>query len=193
MLNSELVTFFRAWAANPLQVAAIVPSGDALSELITSEIAADSGPVLELGPGTGVFTRALLSRGVKEKDLTLVEYGADFAKRLESRFPEARVLWMDAARLSQQLLYDGREFGAVVSGLPLLSMPPRRVMSILEGAFARLRTGGSFYQFTYGPACPIPRPILDRFGLKAVRIGRVVRNVPPAAVYRISRRKPKYL
>lgn len=193
MLNSELVTFLRAWTANPLQVAAIAPSGSALSELITSEIAAGSGPILELGPGTGVFTRALLSRGVNEEDLTLVEYGADFAGILEARFPEARVLWMDAARLSQQLVYDGREFGAVVSGLPILSMPPRKVMAILEGAFSRLRTGGSFYQFTYGPTCPVRRPILDRLGLKAVRIGRVMRNVPPAAVYRISRRKPKYV
>jgi phosphatidylethanolamine/phosphatidyl-N-methylethanolamine N-methyltransferase len=36
----------------------------------------------------------------------------------------------------------------------------------------------------------VPRPILDRLGLKATRIGGTVRNLPPASVYRISRRKP---
>ena len=50
-----------------------------------------------------------------------------------------------------------------------------------------MRPGGAFYQFTYGPRCPVPRPILDRLGLKATRIGGTVRNIPPAGVYRISR------
>jgi phosphatidylethanolamine/phosphatidyl-N-methylethanolamine N-methyltransferase len=69
-------------------------------------------------------------------------------------------------------------------------MPPRKIMAILLGAFGYLRPGGSFYQFTYGPRCPVPRPILDRLGLKARRIGGTVRNLPPAAAYRITRRRP---
>jgi len=60
----------------------------------------------------------------------------------------------------------------------------------MAGAFAYMRPGGAVYQFTYGPRCPVSRPILDRLGLKAVRIGGTVRNLPPASVYRISRRKP---
>lgn len=189
-MKSDLLTFFRAWAANPMQVASIVPSSDALSELITSEISSSTGPVIELGPGTGVFTRALLDRGVRERDLTLVEFGSDFAVMLQAKFPDARVLWMDAQRLVQHRLYDGRPVGAVISGLPLLSMPPRRTMAILGGAFAYLRPGGNLYQFTYAPKCPVPRVILERLGLKAIRIGHTLRNVPPASVYRISRRKP---
>jgi phospholipid N-methyltransferase len=182
-------TFFRAWAANPLQVASIVPSGDALSELITSEISAKTGPVIELGPGTGVFTRALLNRGLEERDLTLVEFGSDFAVILQARFPEARVIWMDAQRLGQLQSHGRRPAGAVVSGLPLLSMQPRKVIAILLGSFRLMGENGKFYQFTYGPRCPIPRRILDRLGLKAVCIGRTVHNIPPAAVYRISRRR----
>lgn len=187
--KSDVLAFFRAWAANPLQVASIIPSGDALSELITSEISSEIGPVIELGPGTGVFTRALLSRGVSERDLTLVEFGSDFAVMLQARFPEARVLWMDAQRLGQLQLGDLRPFGAIVSGLPLLTMPPRKVYAILMGGFRLLGENGKFYQFTYGPRCPIPRRILDRLGLKAVFIGRTSQNIPPAAVYRISRRR----
>jgi phospholipid N-methyltransferase len=67
-------------------------------------------------------------------------------------------------------------------------MPAKTVIGILDGAFRHLRPEGAFYQFTYGPRCPIPRAILDRLGLKAVKIGRAVANVPPASVYRITRR-----
>ena len=106
------------------------------------------------------------------------------------RFPGARVIWADATRLDKVELLNDAQFGAVVSGLPLLNMPPRKVIAILTGAFARLRPGGAFYQFTYGPTCPVPRPILERLGLRARRVDRLLRNVPPAAVYRLTRRAP---
>jgi phosphatidylethanolamine/phosphatidyl-N-methylethanolamine N-methyltransferase len=193
MPPGDLIPFFRAWISNPLRVAAVAPSGNALADLITREISSDTGPVLELGPGMGAFTRALLARGVSEPDLTLIEYGSDFVRLLSVRFPSARVLWMDASWLAREKIFEGAPLGAVVSGLPLLAMPPRKVMAILAGAFGHLRPGGAFYQFTYGPRCPVPRPLLDRLGLKATRIGRALVNVPPAAVYRISRRAPPRL
>ncbi|WP_081688988.1 VTT domain-containing protein [Inquilinus limosus] len=180
--------FFRAWLKAPLRVAAVVPSGRALAAAITAEIGPDSAPVIELGPGTGAFTRALIGRGVPEARLALVEAGPEFAALLRERFPAAQVLCMDAARLGTADPFGGEKAGAVVSGLPVLSMPPKAVIGILDGAFRHLRPDGAFYQFTYGPRCPIPRAILDRLGLKAVRIGRAVANVPPAAVYRITRR-----
>ena len=89
--------FFALSLSIPRNVGAIAPSGPNLANLITSEITAASGPVLELGPGTGVFTEALLARGVRESDLTLIEYGSDFMRLLQARFPRARVLWMDAS------------------------------------------------------------------------------------------------
>lgn len=199
MTTMDTLAFFRAWVSNPLQIAAIAPSSAVLASLITSEISADNGPVLELGPGTGVFTRALLARGVRERDLTLIEHSADFAGLLRRRFPAARVHHMDAAKLAAaDHLFEHATVGGVVSGLPLLSMGPRKVMAIVAGAFDRLRPGGAFYQFTYGLHCPVPRRVLDRLGLRATRIGGTLRNVPPAAVYRISRRplravSPRYL
>ncbi|HEX7792279.1 MAG TPA: phospholipid methyltransferase [Afipia sp.] len=187
---ADLFRFFWSWTSDPLRVAAIAPSGESLARVMTREIGPSDGPVLELGAGTGVFTRALLAQGVREVDLTLVEYGSDFMRMLQIRFPQARVLWMDASQLGQHELFPESNVGAVVSGLPLLSMTPRKVMSILSGAFATMRPTGAFYQFTYGPRCPVPRPILDRLGLKATRVGGTVRNLPPAAVYRITRRRP---
>ncbi|QQA41172.1 class I SAM-dependent methyltransferase [Pelagovum pacificum] len=187
---SDLRRFLRSWAADPLQVAAISPSGTALARLITREIDVHHAPVLELGPGTGVFTRALIDRGLAPADLTLVELGAEFAALLGDRFPGVRIVRADAARIVPQLLFPEQKAGAVISGLGLLSMPPRRVLAILANAFDCLRPDGYVYQFTYGPMCPVPRPILDRLGLKARRIGGTWRNLPPASVYRISRRGP---
>jgi phosphatidylethanolamine/phosphatidyl-N-methylethanolamine N-methyltransferase len=186
----EALSFFRAWTLNPRQIGAIAPSGAALADLITREITPASVPVIELGPGTGVFTYALLARGVAQRDLTLVEYGADFVDLLQTRFPQARVLRMDAARLGRHDLFDPATVGAVVSGLPLLNMSSRKIFGIVAGAFDYLRPGGAFYQITYGPCCPVPRRLLDRLGLKATHLGRALPNVPPANVYRITRRRP---
>jgi phospholipid N-methyltransferase len=189
-MSHDLLSFLLAWMSAPRRIGAIAPSSAALGELITREITAQTGPVLELGPGTGVFTYELLKRGVQQKDLTLIEYSADFIGLLQMRFPGARVLWMDASRLDSIEALDDTQFGAVVSGLPLLNMSQRKVMAILAGAFARLRPGGAFYQFTYGPGCPVPRAVLERLGLRARRVDRLIRNMPPAAVYRFTRRAP---
>jgi len=186
--SHDIGPFFKAWVANPLRVGSIRPSGSVLAQLMTSEISPETGPVIELGPGTGVFTQALLARGVEERDLTLVECAGDFACMLGRRFPMARVVVSDAARLNRAALFCGAPVGAVVSGLPLVSMSPRKILAILSGAFSYMRPGGALYQFTYVPRCPVPRAILDRLGLKAVRIGSTMNNIPPAAAYRITRR-----
>jgi phospholipid N-methyltransferase len=184
----ETIGWMRAWISDPLRVGAIVPSGHALARLITSEISSATGPVIELGAGTGSFTRALLARGVREDDIVLIDERPEFAELLTNRFVRARTVHLDAAVLKQVDLFGRSTVGAVVSGLPVLSMPPRKVIAILEAAFWHLRSDGAFYQFTYGPTCPVRRIVLDRLGLKATRIGHTVANLPPAAVYRIRRR-----
>lgn len=178
--------FFRAWLAAPLRVASILPSSENLADLITAGIRPASVPVLELGPGTGVFTRALLRRGVAEADLTLIEAGSDFAIMLAQRFPTARIHHMDAAHLHR--LRDHGLHRAAISGLPLLSMPKRQVLRILAGAFALMEESAAFCQFTYGPRCPVTPDILARLGLRARRQGTTFRNLPPATVWRITRR-----
>ena len=185
---SDLARFLRAWAAAPLQIAAIAPSGAALARLITSEIDMGHAPIVEFGPGTGVFTRALLSRGIAPADLALVELDTGLAAHLRTRFPAVRIFRGDAAKVDLGHVFGTAKAGAAVSGLGLLSMPPRTVAAILENAFAGLRAGGHFYQFTYGPRCPVPGSVLNRLGLEARYIGGTWRNLPPASVYRIGRR-----
>lgn len=185
--SQHLLLFFRALATAPRAVGAIAPSGRQLAELITSELDSDSGPVLELGPGTGALTRSILKRGVREHDLTLIEYGSDFMRVLQRRFPAARVLWMDAAWIDRDGLFRDRPFGAVVSGLPLLNLSSEKVDAILTGVFNSLKPGGAMYQFTYGVRCPIDYQKLEQLGLQASCMGRVLMNIPPASVYRITR------
>ena len=187
--TSDLAAFLRAWAKDPLGVAAVAPSSPALAKLITAEITPDMAPVIELGPGTGVFTKALLGRGLKQSDLVLIEYEADFADLLSARFPQATVLRGDAARMRRHRgVLNGDLAGATISGLPILNMNARQQMMIMRGCFELIRPGGRFFQFTYSPVCPIRRPVLERLGLKARRLSSTLRNLPPAAVYEISRR-----
>lgn len=191
LANGDVVQFLRDWLKNPARVGAVAPSGNALARLITAEISSRTSPVIELGPGTGVFTRALLDAGVFPGRLALIEYGSDFVRMLQLRFPDVHVMWMDAAHLRDVELFGWGETAAIVSGLPLLTMPARKVMAILEGAFTHLRPSGAFYQFTYFPRCPIPKRILDRLDLRAVHRGTALANVPPAHVYRIVRKRPR--
>lgn len=186
--QSDTVRFLKSWAEDPLRVAAVAPSSASLAREITREVDPACGPVIELGPGTGVFTRALLARGVAERDLVLVEMDAPFRALLAARHPAAAVLDLDATRLAGAArALAGRPAGAVVSGLPLLAMGTIRQMRVLRGAFDLLAPGAAMYQFTYGPRCPVPGPILRRLGLAAHRIGGTLRNLPPAAVWRFRR------
>lgn len=182
------LSFFLHWLADPVQVGAVAPSGAALASLITSEIEPGSAPVIELGPGSGSFTRALIDRGVPEHRLVLIEESPRFTLALRRLFPSATVLCGDAAEFASIDVPSAGHAGAVVSGLPLLLMPPGQVAAILRCAFTRLRRGGAFYQFTYGSRPPVPAAILDVMDLKATRIGRALANIPPATVYRIERR-----
>lgn len=165
----------------------MLPSGTSLARLMTQAIDQDTGSVLELGPGTGVFTEALLKRGLVPEQLTLVELDERFANLLSRRFPGARIVQGNAARLSAAGVGKGVAYSAVISGLPLLSMPTRTIFRIVEGVARRLGPSGNLYQFTYGARCPVAHAILERLGLEASLLGTVMWNLPPASVYRISR------
>ena len=153
---------------------------------MTNEITA-SDRVVELGPGTGVFTRALLDRGVPPSRLTVVEAHPEFAALLSTRFRDVQVVCADAAADSWQLI-DRTRVDAVISGLPLLSMSADAVAGVLSAALSALHPLGRLYQFTYGPGCPIRANLLEAMQLRAKRIGWTPRNLPPASVYRIERR-----
>lgn len=188
--SADVMMFLRAWIANPQLVGAVTPSSRELACLMTSELKSTDGPVLELGPGTGVVTDAIIRKGMPETDLTLIELSVDFAHLLASRYPKATVLTADAARLYRHTPQLDKRYTTVISGLPLLSLPAAKVLRILRCAFALSRSDAALYQFTYGWRCPVPKPMLRRLGLTSVRIGTVLSNIPPASVYKIMRSAP---
>jgi phosphatidylethanolamine/phosphatidyl-N-methylethanolamine N-methyltransferase len=173
--------FLKRWLRQPLTVGAIAPSSLGLAHAMVGAAHPISGSVLELGPGTGVFTRALLGSGVPAGELTVVERVPAFASSLRARFPGLRVIECDAAALR-----DGdfeRPFSCIVSGLPLRAMGEAQIERILGAAFACSRSDARFVQFSYGLRCPVSRRVRDRLRLQARRVAWVARNLPPASVW----------
>ena len=66
-------------------------------------IPALSGPVIEIGPGTGPVTAALLRRGVAPERLVLLEFSPEFCALLRKRHPAARVIEGDAYQIAKTL------------------------------------------------------------------------------------------
>lgn len=172
--------FLRGALARPRSVGAIAPSSPALARAIAAQIDPIlPGNVLELGPGTGVITQAIVAMGVLPERLVMIEYDPHFANLLADRFIRARVVQGDAYDLEATLGPAQEPYAAVVSGLPLLNQPPEKRKSLIESALDRLLPGAPFVQFSYG----FKPPVLGT--LKSpVQLGAFVwRNLPPARVW----------
>jgi len=174
--------FFRTWMENPLSIGAVTPSGKALARTMAAYVDPDSdGPVIELGPGTGPVTEALVAQGVDPARLVLVEFDPTFCRLLRKRYPEATVVQGDAYGLRVLLNVVMRQpAAAVVSGLPLFTKPLKMRLRLLLDAFGLMAPGAPFVQFTYAAYSPIPRR-LDR--VKSQASERIWTNIPPARVW----------
>lgn len=181
----ETSSFIIEWLKSPLVTASVLPSSERLAKRMVKGLNADYAPVIELGPGTGVFTRQLLACGIPEAALILIELNRTFAQKLHAKYPQANVINGAAEALPRLQL---KQAGAVVSGLPFLSMRDKQIDEILRGAFEVMRPGGVFIQFTYGHRCPVKKSILEQHGLIAERNSFVLNNFPPASVYHLRKR-----
>jgi phospholipid N-methyltransferase len=177
--------FFRRWVRNPRQVAAVAPSSRQLAAKMVDELPANTRRVIELGPGTGVMTEALLAHGLAPDGLLAVELDPALHDNLHARFPALHLVQGDArdlARLAAGFAAPG-EVDAVISSLGLLGMDEQMRGAILSAAFALLRRDGRFIQFTYGARSPVSRGQLHALGLRMRRGAFILRNLPPATVY----------
>jgi phosphatidylethanolamine/phosphatidyl-N-methylethanolamine N-methyltransferase len=176
------VRFLRSWIEKPLHVGAVMPSGRLLARTMAQYVEIDSdGPVIELGPGTGAITSALLHRGVNQKRLVLVEYNPGFCALLRDRYPQAKVVQGDAYTLRDTLWNVlSAPASAVVSGLPLVTKPMQTRLKLIRDAFAALAPGAPFVQFTYSVAPPIPKSLP---GVSTEASERIWMNLPPARVW----------
>ena len=184
--------FLKRWLRRPFAVGAVVPSGRLLAEAMArttfAEMKGREGHVIELGAGTGEVTKALLAAGIPADRLALVERDPELASFLRRHFAGPRIVEGDAARLPKILAEQGiGAVSAVVSSLPLLSLPADVVRGIVEGVFDALPRGGALVQFTYGPAQPVPRSLSQALRLVGTRGPRIWRNIPPAVVWTFRR------
>jgi phosphatidylethanolamine/phosphatidyl-N-methylethanolamine N-methyltransferase len=176
------VRFIRSWIERPLSIGAVTPSGKPLARTMARYVdPASNGPVVELGPGTGPVTEALVEAGVSPSRLVLVEFNPSFCRILRSRYPEATLVQGDAysmRRLLETLLL--QPAAAVVSGLPLVTKPITERLRLIRDAFDLMVPGAPFVQFTYSVAPPLPKRI-GGFSVEASE--RIWMNIPPARVW----------
>jgi len=179
-IDDEL-RFIRTWFEKPLSVGAVTPSGRVLARTMARYVdPASDGPIVELGPGTGPVTDALIKNGVDPARLVLVEYDPAFCRLLQERYPAATVVQGDAYSLRQLLSGLGKPAAAIVSGLPLMTKPLRTRLRLINEALNLLKPGAPFVQFTYAVVSPIPTRLA---GVRAERSEPVWLNVPPARVW----------
>ncbi|HET7779118.1 MAG TPA: methyltransferase domain-containing protein [Rudaea sp.] len=185
--------FFRQWLKNPLRMAAFSPSGRQLARQMVAELPTGAKRVVELGGGTGVFTRAMIQHGIAPRDLLVLELNDELYAHLREGFPGAHVVHGNASELQKLAERDGylRDglADAAISGLGLLSMARATQKAILESTFNVLKPNGRLIQFTYGPSSPVPRELLTELGLQVRRGGFAWWNVPPASVYVYTRNR----
>lgn len=186
---SEELKFLRTWASKPLTTGAVSPSGRHLARAMASVVdPAWDGMVVELGPGTGSVTSALLERGVAPDRLLAIEYNPDFADHIKARFPSVNVAVGDAYQIGDTLKRQGVEkVSAVVSSLPLFTKPPMRRRHLLEQAMEALEPGHPFIQFSYALVPPVPAEP-GRWSLDVTPW--IVRNLPPARVWIYRKAEP---
>jgi phosphatidylethanolamine/phosphatidyl-N-methylethanolamine N-methyltransferase len=176
------VKFLSSWLQNPLKTGAVSPSSPALARAMAQQVDPSiPGPIVELGPGTGPVTEAILARGVSPERLITVEFNPGFCALVKKRFPGVQVVQGDGYALAETLRGLVREpLAAIVSSLPLMTRPMPVRLKTLKSGLKLLHPGAPFIQFTYAMTAPIP-PRPRHYALSASP--RIWLNLPPARVW----------
>ena len=180
-----------AFVRKPTRTGAIAPSSRRLAEVMTTEMGlAGAETVVELGAGTGVFTRLIAERVKPGATVLAFEIDARLARQLDGKIPGVRIVNDSAERIAEHLAAAGRASAdSILSGLPWAVFPRELQQTLLTSVLGALRPGGLFATFAYIPAAWFPpgrrfRAMLAG-GFASVETTRVVwGNVPPAFVYR---------
>ena len=181
---ADTLLFLRQLISRPLQVSAIAPSSRFLARAMARDLGPQTGRVVEFGPGTGRLTEGILNAGVMPENLTLFETNPEFVSHLRTRFPGVTV-HLAGAQTAPELVAKGVD--AVISGLPLLSMPLALRQSIVAAAFEVLSPQGIYVQFTYGPRPALDPSQIKDLGLTWKQTAYVALNLPPARVHTFRR------
>ncbi|WP_421704328.1 class I SAM-dependent methyltransferase [Aliiroseovarius sp.] len=182
-MPAPITLFLKETLRRPKEVVAIAPSSAATARKMTAGVEDVDGPIVEIGPGTGVFTKAILDRGVAPERLTLLEMNANFCDALRTRFPGVTVLNRPAQEI-QEIGLEG--ISAVISGVPVLARPQIQ-REVVGRAFDVMAPDGFFTQITYSPRAPIAPDMRAELGLSTHHRGMIWGNLPPAHVFEFRR------
>jgi len=178
---SDTGLFLQEWLANPKRTGSVVPSSRRLASAMARWLPQNpESYVLELGPGTGVVTEALIKHGLREDKLIAIERNPRLACLLRERFPAATIITGDAWQMDT--LLRGRNIdsvGAIMSSLPLLNFSVQEAEALAQKIRMALEPRGNWVQYSYGIHKLRPRGA-DSFNLHASKI--VWFNLPPARV-----------
>lgn len=183
------MNFLKQSIIHPKSTGAIAPSSSQLAELICRKARIRSGDVVvELGPGTGVFTEQILSIMPADSQYLGIEINEDFVVHLQETYPQAAI--RRGAAEDIQMFLDAVEqdkCDRIISGLPWAAFRPDRQTNLLETLHDTLPEGGLFLTFSYTPFHYLPRGRAFRSALEdafsTVHKTNSVFNVPPAFVY----------
>lgn len=184
------IIFLKGMISSPDTVGSIIPTSRVTARCMADQIDTSSKlPVLELGPGTGVITKAILNRGIDPKDLYCVEYSDEFTRRLKIMLPDVNIINGDAFDLDN-VLGDMRnaKFDTIITSMPLLNFPMMARKRLINDLLERMPDGRPIILFSYGATAPVPTEGED-FDVTSIRW--VIRNVPPARVWAYTRKSTK--
>jgi phosphatidylethanolamine/phosphatidyl-N-methylethanolamine N-methyltransferase len=175
--------FLQELVITPRQVGAILPSSQRLAAAMARWLPAHSDThILELGPGTGSVTHALLKHGLREDNLIAIEQSPKMADLLRQRYPRANIITGDAFQLDELLKTHAPgvdHIGAVFSSLPLLNFELAAADSLAKKIRAVLPSGGKLVQYSYHVGNRQPKAAAH---FRYVASQLVILNLPPARV-----------
>ena len=178
--------YLKTFATSPLKMGSVTSTSRPLADLMVRHARPDpAGYTLEIGPGTGVVTEALIRAGIPPERIVSVEYDRGFCRHLRKRFPKVNVLHGDALDLANVLgEFRSVTFSAGLSGIPLLNLPKAKRAPYLESVLDRLTPGGIVTQLSYS-LLPPQEAIPGRLAVDKSKW--VTLNLPPGRVWIYSR------
>jgi phosphatidylethanolamine/phosphatidyl-N-methylethanolamine N-methyltransferase len=183
----SLPLFLKEALLHPWQAGAVFPSSRQLANAMARQVPTNgTGLVVELGAGTGAVTHALLRRGVQPERLVIIERSAALVASLRVRFPQLHIVHGDALHLGHYLDRNA-QIDAIVSSVPLRSLPYAESQSIVEHWRAVLPVGTLIIQYTYALYGP-PRHLVDDFVQLSSEVTWL--NLPPARILTLRSLRP---
>ncbi|HLX70559.1 MAG TPA: methyltransferase domain-containing protein [Verrucomicrobiae bacterium] len=187
----EYAKFLKVFLRAPALTSAIVPSSRWLAERMIEDLRLDQAKVVvELGAGTGAFTRAIQKELHPAATFLAVEINPVFAGHLKRRFPRVHVINDSAERLVEHLQSLGQASAdCILSGLPWAGFKPEEQQRLLAAVLGALRPDGHLTTYAYNHVAWLPGGVrfrkLLRSSFSDVATTRTEwRNLPPAFVYR---------